>query len=221
MTLAQDEVVSGLVAELRSLRGLVATLTEDEWAAPTRCVGWTVSDIAAHVTGVMADITAGRLEGIDTQPWYDRQVAERSGRPPRALVAELDHVIAATEELMAAFDESAWKGPAVPGIAGTLGTAILSLWCGIYIHNEDILAALRRAPQKGPGLHAAVAYISVALTDRGWGPATIALDGVGDVTIGGRGGRRIEADPLAFTLVASGRADPALLEADSSVNIYG
>ena len=220
MTLAQEKVVSGLIAELRSLRGLVATLTGDECATPTRCEGWTVSDIGAHVTGVMADITAGRLEGIDTQPWYDRQVAERRGRPPQVLVEELDHVIAATEELMAAFDEAAWNGPAVPGIAGTLGAAILSLWCGIYIHNEDILAALGRAPQRGPGLYAAIAYISDALTEREWGPATLALDGVGDVAIGG-GGRRIEADPLTFMLVASGRADPALLGVDSSVNIYG
>ena len=83
MTMAQDEVVNGLLAELRNLHGLVATLTEDEWVAPTRCEGWTVSDISAHVTGVMADITAGRLEGIDTQPWYERQVDERRGRPRR------------------------------------------------------------------------------------------------------------------------------------------
>ena len=112
MTLPQDEVVSGLLAELRGLRGLVAPLTEDEWRAPTRCVGWTVFDVVAHVTGVMADITAGRLEGIDTQPWYDRQVDERRGRPPQALVEELDLVITATEELMTAIDEAAWNGPA-------------------------------------------------------------------------------------------------------------
>ena len=220
MTLAQDEVVIGLLAELRGLRGLVAALTEDEWRAPTRCVGWTVFDVVAHVTGVMADITAGRLEGIDTQPWYDRQVHERRGRPPQALDEELDLVITATEELMTAIDAAAWNGPAVPGVAGTLGAAILSLWGGIYIHCEDILAALCRSPQNGPGLQAAISHIANVLTDRGWGPATLALDGVGDVAIGG-GGRRIEADPLTFTLVASGRADPAILGVDTSVNIYG
>jgi uncharacterized protein (TIGR03083 family) len=219
MTLPQDEVVSGLIAELRCLRGLVATLTGEEWATPTRCEGWTVADVAAHVTGVMADITAGRLEGVDTQPWYDRQVAERRGRPPQALVEELDHVIKATEDLMTAFDEAAWKGPAAPGIAGTLGAAIQSLCCGLYIHGEDILAALGRPPQKGPGLRTAVLHIVDVLTDRGWGPATLALDGLGDVLIGG-GGRRIGADPLTFTLVASGRADPAILGLDPSVNIY-
>jgi uncharacterized protein (TIGR03083 family) len=220
MTLTQDEVVSGLLAELRGLRGLAATLTEDEWRTPTRCEGWTVSDVVAHMTGVMADITAGRLEGIDTQPWYDRQVDERRGQPPQALAEELDLVITATEELMTAFDEAAWNGPNVPGIAGTLGAGILSLWCGGYIHYQDILAALGRSPQKGPGLQAAIAHIADVLTDRGWGPATIALDGIGDVAIGG-GGSRIEADPLTFTLVASGRADPTILGVDTSVNIYG
>ncbi len=220
MALTQDEVVSGLLAELRGLRGLVAALTEDEWRAPTRCVGWTVFDVVAHVTGVMADITAGRLEGIDTQPWYDRQVDERRGRPPQALDEELDLVITATEELMTAIDEAAWNGPGVPGTAGTLGASILSLWGGIYVHCEDILAALGRSPQNGPGLQAALAHIADVLTDRGWGPATLALDGVGDVAIGD-GGRRIEADPLTFVLVASGRADPTILGMDASVNIYG
>ena len=41
----------------------------------------------------------------------------------------------------------------------------------------------------------------------------------------GRGDRcrraRIEADPLTFTLVASGRADPTILQLDPTVNIYG
>jgi uncharacterized protein (TIGR03083 family) len=218
--LAQDEVVSGLLAEMRCLRELVATLTEEEWATPTRCEGWKVADVAYHVTGVGADITAGRLDGIDTQPWYDRQVAQRRGRPPKAVVEELDHVITATEDLMTALDEVAWNGPAAPGIAGTLGAGIESLWCGIYIHCEDILAALGRPAQMGPGLNAAVSHIADVLTDRGLGPVTLALDGIEDVAIG-VGGRRIEADPLTFTLVASGRADPTILQLDPTVNIYG
>jgi uncharacterized protein (TIGR03083 family) len=220
MTLPQDEVAAGLLGEMRWLHDLASTVTTEEWAMPTRCQGWTVFDVAAHVTGVMADITAGRLEGIDTQPWYDRQVAERRGRLPQALLEEMDSVTAATQELMRAFDQDAWNGPAVPGIAGTLGTAIQSLWCGSYIHNEDILAALGRRPKKGPGLQAAVVFIAEILTERGWGPVTLSLDDFGDLSISG-GGRRIETDPLTFTLVASGRADPTILGTDESVNIYG
>jgi len=220
MTLLQDEVVGGLLGEMRWLHDFASTVTTEEWATPTRCEGWTVFDLAAHVTGVMADITAGRLEGIDTQPWYDHQVAERRGRSSQALLEEMESVTTATGELMRAFDEDAWNGPAVPGIEGTLGSAIQSLWCGGYIHNEDILAALGRPPKKGPGLQAAVVYIAEVLTQRGWGPATLGLDDFGDLAIGG-GGRRIETDPLTFTLVASGRADPSILGMDGSVNIYG
>jgi uncharacterized protein (TIGR03083 family) len=219
MTLPQDEVVKGLLAEMQYLRGIVATLTQQEWAMPTRCEGWAVSDLAAHVTGVMADITAGQLEGIDTQPWYDRQVTERRGRPPHVLVQELDHVMTATEELMTAIDQAAWNGPGVPGVDGTLGSAIHSLWCGGYIHNEDVLAALGRSPQKGPGLHATIDWMVDVLTDQKWGPATLVLDGIGDVAISG-GGQRIVTDPLMFILVASGRADPDILGLDPSVNVY-
>jgi uncharacterized protein (TIGR03083 family) len=220
MTLGQDEVVKGLLAEMRCLHGVVAALTEAEWVMPTRCEGWAVSDVTAHLTGVMADITAGRLEGIDTQPWYDRQVAERRGHFRGELVAELGDVIGATEDLMTAIDEAAWNGPGVPGVKGTLGSGIHALWCGAYIHNEDILSALSRPPQKGPGLRAAIDYIADVLTDREWGQATLVLTGMGELTIGA-GGRRIEADPLAFVLIASGRADPDILGLGPSVNIYG
>src|SRR5665213_468280 len=106
--LPQDRVVNGLLAEMRYLRGIIATLTDDEWAMPTRCDDWAVSDVVAHMTGVMADITAGRLEGIDTQPWYDGQVVERRGRPQQVLAEEMDDVIVATEDLMTAIDEAAW-----------------------------------------------------------------------------------------------------------------
>ena len=43
-------------------------------------------------------------------------------------------------------------------------------------------------------------HIADTLTERGWGPATLVLTGIGDVTIG-VGGPRIEVDPLTFTLV--------------------
>jgi uncharacterized protein (TIGR03083 family) len=220
MAMGQDEVVKGLLAEMRYLRGVVAPLTKAEWAMPTRCEGWAVSDVAAHLTGVMADITAGRLEGIDTQPWYDRQVSERRGQLPRMLVAEMDDVIVATHDLMTVIDEAAWNGPGVPGVDGTLGSSIQALWCGGYIHNEDILAALSRPPQKGPGLRAAIDHIADVLTVRGWGPATLVLAGMDELSIGS-GGHRIDADPLTFALVGSGRANPAVLGMDATVNIYG
>jgi uncharacterized protein (TIGR03083 family) len=219
VTLPQADVVDGLVNELQRFQILIASLTERDWVRPTICEAWAVGDLAAHVVGVMADITAGRLEGIDTQEWYDRQVAERRGCSPRSLLEELSGVVTATVDLMASLDEQSWNGPGPPGVAGTLGAGVEALWCGFYIHAEDILAAVGRPPQNGPGIRAAVSHIAAVLDRRGWGPATLALNGVAEVTIGG-GGRRISTDPLAFTLVATGRADPASLGLDASVNIY-
>ena len=52
------------------------------------------------------------------------------------------------------------------------------------------------------------------------GPATLALDGVDEMTIAA-GGPRITGDPLVFALVATGRAAPGVLSLDESVNIFG
>jgi uncharacterized protein (TIGR03083 family) len=219
MSLGRDDVVAGLPAEMSRFRALIASGTDDEWAAPTRCEGWTVADVAAHITGVMADITAGRLEGVDTQPWYDRQVAERRGRPKHDIVEELDAAIGATASLLEILDGAAWSGPAAPGVDGTLGTAMQGLWAGIYIHAEDVAAAMGRPPQRGPGLRAALDHVVDALTTRGWGPVTLELEDVGVLDVGG-GGRRITTDALMFVLVASGRADPSILGVDDGVNVY-
>ena len=167
----------------------------------------------------MADITAGRLEGVDTQPWYDRQVAERRDRPKQVIIDELDGVIGATSGLLDLFDEAAWSGPAAPGVDGTLGAAMQSLWAGIYIHVEDVLAAVGRAPQRGPGLRAAVDHIAGALTASGWGPATLELDDLGVVEIGG-GGRRDHDRRAHVRARRVGRSDPSLLGTDDSVNVY-
>jgi uncharacterized protein (TIGR03083 family) len=39
-------------AERRALLQLLSGLTDDQWATPTICPGWTVKDVALHVLGV-------------------------------------------------------------------------------------------------------------------------------------------------------------------------
>ncbi len=48
----------------------------------------------------------------------------------------------------------------------------------------------------------------------------LALEGLPEFPVSGGGGRRIDGDPLVFTLVATGRADPATLDLDEGVNVY-
>ena len=68
---------------------LASGLSKDQAraTAPT-CPQWTVSDVVADLTGVCADVLAGNLEGVATDPWTDAQVTARKGKPMSELLAE-------------------------------------------------------------------------------------------------------------------------------------
>jgi len=216
----RDEVVQGIRQELEDFGDLVRSLDTTEWARPGRCEGWTVADVAGHLVGAFADVISGRIEGQGTAEVSERQAAERRGRTPSEVADELDDVRAGTGQLLARLDETVWAGPAPGGLDMTVGQAIESLWCGTYVHADDIRTAVGRPSERGPGLRAGVRHVTDLLTKRSWGPAVLALDGLDEVQVSGAGGRRITGDPLAFLLVATGRADPAPWGLDATVNVY-
>jgi uncharacterized protein (TIGR03083 family) len=217
MTLPRDEVVPGLLAELDGFEGLVRTLTDAELRRPSRCAGWTAGDVAAHVIGQMADVTAGRFDGLGTPEVTARQVDERRGRSGAELADELAAARKAALDILALFDDAAWSGPSPAG-AGTLGDGVEALWFDAYVHADDIRAATGRPSELGPGARAAISHLVMLLTEQGWSGATLALDGVDDVTLG-TGGPTV-TDTQQFVLVATGRADPGTLGLDDTVNVY-
>lgn len=73
---------------------------EAQRPVPT-CPAWTVTDLAAHVTGVAADIVAGRLDGVGTDPWTEVQVDGRKGRSIAEITDEWDEVGGALEAAFA------------------------------------------------------------------------------------------------------------------------
>ena len=221
MTLTRDEVTAGLPAELDVFGDLVRGLDDTALGTPTRCAGWTVRDVAAHVIGTLADITNGRLEGQGTPEVTARQVAERAGRSGAELADELAGVRKVVADLLAAFDDAAWAAPAPAGYDGPLHEGIEALWYDAYLHGDDIRAALgRKSVRPLPSLHVSVQHAADMLAKRGWGPATLTLEGLPEIAIGGGGGRRVEGDPLAFLLAATGRTDPATIGLSADVNIY-
>lgn len=229
MALSRTEVTTGLLEELARFKGVVSSLTPSEWATPSRCAGWTVGDVAAHVIGGMADVAAFRLAGLGTPEVTARQVAERHGRSPAELADELGATIKATTDLLAAFNDEAWELQAPGGFDMTLGEGVEALWHDAWLHGDDILAAVGRPSDRGDGMKASVSHIADVLTREGWGPAVLALDGLPEFTIGrppngnGNGssnGSRFSGDPLAFVLAATGRAAPQTAGLDESANIY-
>jgi len=221
MALSRDEVTTGLLAELEGFAELVGGLDPAEWGQPSRCAGWTVADVAAHVTGSLADVVGGRLDGLGTPEVTAREVDERRGRTPGELAEELVQATKGAADLAALFDDAAWAAPAPGGFDGTLGRGVEAIWFDTYVHGDDVRAALGRASVGGPGLRASVHHVAWELGRRGWGPAVLALDGIEEVPVGEGSSRRVTGDPLAFVLAATGRADPTTIGLDANVNIYG
>ena len=191
MVLSRDRVSSGFLDELDRFGALIGMLDDDQFEQPTRCTGWTVRDVAAHVVRTNADIAAGRLEGLGSPEVTQREVDERSGMTPKQLADECGEVRAAAAALLAVFDDAAWDSPAAGGYVGSLGEAVEALWYDAYLHADDIRAALGIPTELGPGLEASTSHVELFLGKLGWS---------GD----------IPADDAAahqFVLAATGRAD--------------
>ncbi|WP_433709587.1 maleylpyruvate isomerase family mycothiol-dependent enzyme [Nocardia sp. CA-084685] len=214
MAPAGPALAVGLRLAYDSIIALIRQLSAQDWDAPTRCTGWSVRDVAAHIAGTAADSATGNA-GKRTPDEQARGL--RALRPEEIadLLAQSSRVITDYLEVLA---PTAWQRPS-GHLGHTLSQATLLLWYDVYVHTDDIRSAIGLPSDRGPGLAAAVAHIEDRLKQRDYGPARIMLHDLGELRFG-TGGPEIAADPLHFLLVATGRADPATLELDGRVNIY-
>ena len=220
MTLSRSVAVPGMIAEYGAFAELIEALSPEQWTAPTRCEGWTVAGVAAHVAGQLTDVANLRLEGLGTPEVTARQVEERQNRTPADLAEELRSSAKLGADMASGFDDAAWDGPVGGGLPGTLGFGIEALWYDTYVHADDIRHALRLPSVRSDGLLVSLSHLAQILTDRGWEPAELRFPPYGSFPVSGGGGRVIDGDPLAFVLAATGRSDPASLGLPDSVNIY-
>ena len=212
--LTRPHVSQGCLAQYEDLAVLIEGLTEAQWNAASRCGDWQARDVAGHVIGLAEDTAAG-VPGSRNSAEEAASVRHES---PAGAAARLRAATATLHALLDAIDDDAWNGPSgVPDL--TLGQGVLTLWYDTYVHADDIRAALGRESERGDGLDATIAYLAGQLTTRGWGPATLALDGAGRHDVGA-GGQEITGDALQFALVATGRADASTMGLDPEVNIY-
>lgn len=203
MVLNKDEIAVGLLAELDDFEALLRSLDAADRDAPTRCTGWSVGDVAAHLIGTMADITAGRFDGLGTPEVTEREVQERRQLSLKELADECAEVRTGMAGLLAVFDDDAWTAPAPGGYDGSLTEAAEAIWYDTFLHADDIRSALGKPTEVGPGLRAATSHVGDQLTKRGWN---------GDIPDGGDTG-------MGFVLVATGRA-PANAYPEPLLNIY-
>src|SRR5438552_13992726 len=67
------------------------------------CPAWTVHDVVAHVTGVCADILAGNIAGVASDPWTAAQVTARRDHPLADVVEEWSQVAPQVEAFASNF----------------------------------------------------------------------------------------------------------------------
>lgn len=99
-----ENAIAGLQAEVDRASGLFTSLSAEEWAAPSGCVGWRVQDVAQHMAAVYQQIAAADSIEVDTSA---AEGAEASAE--MVVQARKDWSV---EEVMAAYEEWAPQGVA-------------------------------------------------------------------------------------------------------------
>ncbi|MBF4162321.1 maleylpyruvate isomerase family mycothiol-dependent enzyme [Nocardioides acrostichi] len=118
---------SVIADERRRLADVLDTLTDDQWAHPSLCAGWSVKDVAAHVmVGPTSSPRASATAMLKARGSVDRAMrlmaAQRAEEPTEALVACLR-------------DEA--DSPFAPPVVGWLGPL-----ADIRLHSLDITVPL-------------------------------------------------------------------------------
>jgi uncharacterized protein (TIGR03083 family) len=69
------------------------------------CPGWDVRAVLSHLTGIVADLQDGRLDGVGTDEWTAAQVSARRDLPMAVIVDEWNEKAPALEDQLATWPE--------------------------------------------------------------------------------------------------------------------
>jgi len=207
--LGRDQVWQVVDAQRASLADLLEDLSDDQWRLPSLCAGWTVRDVAAHLT--LQQLGPGDLIGTVAQ-WrgsMDRTIQHMARR--RAAARSTGQIIAE-----------------IRGMVGsrrhTLGVTHLETLTDILVHGQDIALPLGRRHDMPP--EAAAVAASRVLSMR-WPPPLPSARAVAgcwltatDVPWSAGTGPEIRGPMSALLLICAGRlAALSQLSGDGLANL--
>ena len=189
---ADDQAVV-VARQRRRLQALLADLGEDEWRAASRCAGWSVQDVVAHLVGVNAFWEASVSAGLAGTPTRVLAAFDPAAHPPmmiepmRALTAGqvLDQFVASNDGFLgalAALDDRGWSTPAESPI-GHVSIRLVAqhaLWDS-WLHERDIVLPLGRTHVAEPDeiasclIYSAAVGPSFRIGDAGTVPSALAV----------------------------------------------
>lgn len=147
-----------LLRQRRRLAATLATLTDRQWDAPTRCEGWTVKDVVSHLVGTDGFWTIAFAAGMRGEPTkflatFDpvatpaRMVDGTRSLTPSDVLAQFQERLASLEDLINGVEASQWsvRAEAPPGHLELRVAALHALW-DAWIHERDIVIPLGITP---------------------------------------------------------------------------
>lgn len=205
--------IAGLSASWSAFGDLAATASPRNWDAPTRCEGWAVRDVAAHVTGQAIDIASGRVPpGSPAE-----QATAHRARTPLDMARTLADTVPPVLDLLGSASD-AWDDPQRLVSGRTIAGSSVALWHDTVVHLDDIRDALGQPPVPAHDLLACVAHLTHTLRRRAVRFA-FDLPGLG-VIRSGEHARPLACSVHDFVLVATGRQDPSTIGAPPTINVY-
>jgi uncharacterized protein (TIGR03083 family) len=157
-----DDPAVPLVRQRRRLAAILATFDDSQWAAPSRCAGWSAQDVTAHLvttTQFWAISFAAGLAGAPTRYLgsFDpvaspQQMVEAvRGVSPDATLAQFVEAIDGMDNAVSGLSADDWSvlAEAPPGHVSLHAVALHALWDS-WIHERDVLLPLGIAPVVEP-----------------------------------------------------------------------
>jgi uncharacterized protein (TIGR03083 family) len=173
-----------LLRQRRRLGAVLRTLNDAQWATPSRCAGWSVRDVVAHLVGTdqfwVLSATAGLggaptryLDGFDPVATPAKMVGGMQDVAPAEVLASYQEGVDALAACFTDLDDERWSmvAEAPPGHVSLDAMARHALW-DAWIHERDVVLPLGLAPvEERDEVLACLQYAA------GLGPAFLAIGG--------------------------------------------
>jgi uncharacterized protein (TIGR03083 family) len=186
-------VLEPTVRQRRRLASAVSAFTDEQWAAPSRCAGWSNRDVIVHVDSVNLFWTASLQAGLRGTPTQYLATFDPAASPAQMVAASAitsaeacDCFLTSTDaflDALAALDDDGWRTLAEtpPGHLTISALAHHALWDS-WVHERDILLPLGRTPLVEPDeVTASLRYVAalgpaLALNSGTLGSGTLTVD---------------------------------------------
>jgi uncharacterized protein (TIGR03083 family) len=143
-----------LLRQRRRLADTLAGLTEAQWSAPSRCEGWTVKDVVAHladtnqfwaisISSGLAGSPTRFLAAFDPVATPASMVEATSAQSSSEVLARYRETLDGLAAVVTGVDDDAWSRPgeAPPGHIALRAVALHAMWDG-WTHERDIAEPL-------------------------------------------------------------------------------